>query len=160
MTRQGSFCLPRELRKHAALERQFRERTPERVYLAVVYGHPTPPLGHVARSSGVGGKALIQKETHPKDPRAAEAISHYTVVEQFESTSLVEVRYIPASATKSASRHAFAATRWWAKFATPMDLTSCGRSPSNVRRSTPGVSVSLTRPTGGRCDSKRRYLMT
>ena len=37
-------------------------------------------------------KALIQKETHPRDPRAAEAISEYRVVETFEATSLIEVR--------------------------------------------------------------------
>jgi 23S rRNA pseudouridine1911/1915/1917 synthase len=35
---------------------------------------------------------LIQKETHPRDPRAAEAISEYKVIETFGATSLIEVR--------------------------------------------------------------------
>ena len=48
---------------------------------------------------------------------------------------------IRASATKSASKRGFAATRWSARFATPMDLTNSGRSPSNGKRSTPGASV-------------------
>ena len=77
---------------HAALKQQFRERSPERVYLAVVYGHPEPDSGVWRDHLVWDQKALIQKETHPKDPRAAEAISQYRVVESFESTSLVEVR--------------------------------------------------------------------
>ena len=48
--------------------------------------------GHVARSAGVGRQALIQKETHPRDPRGKDAISHYRVVESFETTALIEVR--------------------------------------------------------------------
>lgn len=88
----GVVLFAKDVRTHAALKQQFRERTPERVYLAVVYGHPTPHSGTWRDHLVWDGKALIQKETHPKDPRAAEAVSHYTVVEQFESTSLVEVR--------------------------------------------------------------------
>ncbi len=88
----GIVLFAKDGRTHAALKHQFRERTPERVYLAVVYGHPTPESGTWRDHLVWDGKALIQKETHPKDPRAAEAISHYTVVETFESTSLVEVR--------------------------------------------------------------------
>jgi len=36
--------------------------------------------------------ALIQKETHPRDPRAKEAIADYRVLESFEEAALVEVR--------------------------------------------------------------------
>jgi 23S rRNA pseudouridine1911/1915/1917 synthase len=76
----------------AALKEQFRRRTPERVYLAVVYGHPDPPSGTWRDHLVWDRRALIQKETHRSDPRASEAISHYKVLETFESTSLVEVR--------------------------------------------------------------------
>jgi 23S rRNA-/tRNA-specific pseudouridylate synthase len=62
------------------------------VYLAVVYGRPTPASGTWHDYLVWDGKALIQKDAHPKDPRAAEAISRYLVVEAFESASLVEVR--------------------------------------------------------------------
>jgi 23S rRNA pseudouridine1911/1915/1917 synthase len=88
----GIVLFAKDGRAHAALKQQFRERTPERIYLAVVYGHPTPESGTWRDYLVWDGKALIQKETHPKDPRAAEAISQYKVVEAFESTSLIEVR--------------------------------------------------------------------
>jgi 23S rRNA pseudouridine1911/1915/1917 synthase len=88
----GVVLFAKEGRTQAALKQQFRQRTPERVYLAVVYGHPTPQSGTWKDHLVWDRKALIQKQTHPDDPRAAEAISQYTVVETFESTSLVEVR--------------------------------------------------------------------
>src|SRR5207249_11318887 len=59
---------------------------------AVVYGHPTPESGTWRDHLVWDTKALIQKQTHPRDPRAAEAISDYRVIEKFAATSLVEVR--------------------------------------------------------------------
>ena len=88
----GVVLFAKDGRTQAALKRQFRERTPERVYLAVVYGQPKPPAGTWRDHLVWDQRALIQKQTHPHDPRAAEAISHYKVVETFESASLVEVR--------------------------------------------------------------------
>ena len=37
-------------------------------------------------------KALIQKQTHPRDPRGTEAICDYRVVEAFDTTALIEVK--------------------------------------------------------------------
>lgn len=74
------------------LKDQFRWREPERVYWAVVYGRPDPPSGTWRDHLAWDKDALIQKQTHPKDPRAAEAISDYRVLEAFGATSLVEVR--------------------------------------------------------------------
>ena len=37
-------------------------------------------------------RALIQKETHPRDPQGTEAVSAYRVLESFRDTSLIEVR--------------------------------------------------------------------
>jgi 23S rRNA pseudouridine1911/1915/1917 synthase len=88
----GIVLFAKDPRTQGALKAQFRDRTPERVYLAVVYGKPEPPSGTWRDYLVWDTKALIQKETHPKDPRAAEAISDYKVVESFESTSLIEVR--------------------------------------------------------------------
>ena len=82
--------------KHAAaqqhLRAQFKRREPERVYRAVVYGHPDPPAGTWRDHVVWAETALIQKTTHPRDPRATEAISHYRVVETLRDTSLIEVR--------------------------------------------------------------------
>lgn len=75
-----------------ALKAQFRRREPERVYWAVVYGHPDPPAGVWRDTLVWDQKALIQKETHPGDPRGMEAISAYRVLESFREASLVEVR--------------------------------------------------------------------
>jgi 23S rRNA pseudouridine1911/1915/1917 synthase len=37
-------------------------------------------------------RALIQKETHPRDPKGKDAVCRYEVLERFEATSLIEVR--------------------------------------------------------------------
>jgi 23S rRNA pseudouridine1911/1915/1917 synthase len=87
--------------KHAAaqavLKQQFLRHAPERVYQAVVYGHPTPPSGTWRDTLVWDQRALIQKETHPRDPRGQEAISEYRVVERYDrygGTSLIEVRLV------------------------------------------------------------------
>ena len=79
---------------HAALKDQFLHHEPERVYLAVVYGHPDPPSGTWHDRLVWDPKALIQKETHPRDPRGKEAVSEYRVVESFRDASLIEVRLV------------------------------------------------------------------
>jgi 23S rRNA pseudouridine1911/1915/1917 synthase len=37
-------------------------------------------------------KALIQKETHPRDPRGTAAVSRYRTLETFADATLIEVR--------------------------------------------------------------------
>jgi len=74
------------------IKAQLRRHEPERVYLAVVYGHLDPPAGTWRDHMVWDATALIQKETHPRDPQGKEAISEYRVVESFRDTSLVEVR--------------------------------------------------------------------
>jgi 23S rRNA pseudouridine1911/1915/1917 synthase len=76
------------------LKEQFRRREPERVYLAVVYGHPTPASGTWRDRLLWDQKSLIQKQTYASDPRGKEAISEYRIVEQFEAVSLIEVRLV------------------------------------------------------------------
>ena len=74
------------------LKAQFRRREPERVYLAAVYGHPDPSSGVWRDTLVWDEKVLIQKATHPDDPRGMEAISEYRVIESFREASLIEVR--------------------------------------------------------------------
>ena len=84
--------------KHAAaqavLKQQFLRREPERVYQAIVYGHPTPPSGTWRDTLVWDERALIQKETQPRDPRGQQAISEYRVVDRYGETSLIEVRLV------------------------------------------------------------------
>jgi 23S rRNA pseudouridine1911/1915/1917 synthase len=88
----GLVVFAKTLRAQEALKEQFKRREPERVYWAVVYGRPSPPQGTWRDHLVWDTKALIQKETHPKDPRASEAISDYRVLQTFEQASLIEVR--------------------------------------------------------------------
>ena len=74
------------------LKAQFARHQPERVYLAVVYGHPDPASGTWRDRLVWDTKAMIQKATHPRDPAGTDAISEYRVVESFREASLIEVR--------------------------------------------------------------------
>ena len=76
------------------LKDQFRRHEPERVYRAVVYGHPVPPSGRWRDRLAWDQRSLIQKETYPRDPRGQEAESEYRVIETFRDTSLIEVRLV------------------------------------------------------------------
>jgi 23S rRNA pseudouridine1911/1915/1917 synthase len=76
------------------LKDQFRRREPERVYLAVVYGHPDPAAGTWTDHMVWDQKSLIQKQTHPHDPDGKLATCDYNTLERFRDTSLIEVRLI------------------------------------------------------------------
>ena len=78
-------------RAQAILKEQFRRREPERVYWAVVSGHPEPREGTWRDRLLWDRKALIQKEARDRDARAVEAIARYRTLESFASASLVEV---------------------------------------------------------------------
>jgi 23S rRNA pseudouridine1911/1915/1917 synthase len=78
----------------ARLKEQFKRHEPQRVYRAVVYGHPDPPAGTWRDHLVWDQDALIQKETSPRDPRGKEAESEYRVVETYRDASLVEVRLV------------------------------------------------------------------
>lgn len=74
------------------LKDQFKRGEPERVYRAIVYGHPNPPVGMWRDHLVWDQRALIQKETRPRDPRGKEAVSRYQVIEEYRDASLIEVR--------------------------------------------------------------------
>ena len=88
----GVVVFAKNSRAQMQLKGQFRRQEPERVYWAVVYGHPRPAHGVWRDRLRWDEKVLIQKETHPTDPKGTDAESHYTVLERFATTSLIEVR--------------------------------------------------------------------
>jgi 23S rRNA pseudouridine1911/1915/1917 synthase len=88
----GLVVFAKDARTQQLLKDQFRRREPERVYMAVVYGHPKPERGTWRNRLVWDQKALIQKETHPDDPRGVDAVSEYRTVERFRETALIEVR--------------------------------------------------------------------
>jgi len=75
-----------------ALREQFKRRAVERVYRAVVYGHPRPPAGVWRDRLVWDQKALIQKETHPRDPRGKDAVCRYKTLETFAESALLEIQ--------------------------------------------------------------------
>jgi 23S rRNA pseudouridine1911/1915/1917 synthase len=77
-----------------ALKAQFKRHETERVYQAVVYGHPSPASGTWHDTLVWDTKALIQKETNRRDPRGKEAVSHYRVVERLAGAALIEVTLV------------------------------------------------------------------
>jgi 23S rRNA pseudouridine1911/1915/1917 synthase len=87
----GLVVFAKDDRTQAALKGQFRRHEPHREYWAVVYGHPDPASGTWRDHLVWDTKALIQKRTHPHDPRGTEAISRYRTLEAFPDASLVEV---------------------------------------------------------------------
>jgi 23S rRNA pseudouridine1911/1915/1917 synthase len=88
----GLVVFAKTVEAQRAMKAQFKRREPERIYLAVVYGVPEPRSGVWRDVLVWDDKALVQKATHPNDPRGVEAISDYRVVEVFAAASLVEVR--------------------------------------------------------------------
>ena len=90
----GLVVFAKQARAQEALKAQFKRHLPERVYLAVVYGHPSPPQGTWRDRLVWDTKALIQKETHPRDPAGKDAVSRYRVVETLKGASLVEVSLV------------------------------------------------------------------
>jgi 23S rRNA pseudouridine1911/1915/1917 synthase len=90
----GLVVFAKDATAQAHLKAQFKRRQPERVYWAVVYGRPDPPSGTWRDHLVWDEKALIQKETHPRDPRATEAISEYRTIELLRDASLIEVQLV------------------------------------------------------------------
>jgi 23S rRNA pseudouridine1911/1915/1917 synthase len=88
----GLVVFAKTARAQQVLKEQFRRREPERVYWAVVYGHPEPPEGTWRDHLVWDSKALLQRATRSNDPRGTEAVSHYRVLERLAGASLLEVR--------------------------------------------------------------------
>jgi 23S rRNA pseudouridine1911/1915/1917 synthase len=88
----GIVVFAKSAKAQQALKDQFAAREPDRVYWAVVHGHPQPARGRWRDRLVWDQHALEQRVTDAKNPKGAEAICDYRVVEMFAETSLVEVR--------------------------------------------------------------------
>jgi 23S rRNA pseudouridine1911/1915/1917 synthase len=88
----GLVVFAKSIRAQEHLKDQFLRRTPERVYLGVVHGHPRPPQGTWRDDLAWDADALLQKRAHPRDPKKKEAVTHYRVLETLGASSLLEIR--------------------------------------------------------------------
>lgn len=76
----------------AGLVAQFAHRTPDRVYLALVNGHPVPAEGTWVDRLTWDDDAFVQRRSRPDDEEARDAECSYRVVSTFAEASLIEVR--------------------------------------------------------------------
>lgn len=89
----GLILLAKNERAHRWLQDQFRLRKVEKIYLALVDGHPPTPTGRIEAPIGRDPKqrklmAVVQAA------KGREAISEYRTLESFPQHSLVEVHPI------------------------------------------------------------------
>jgi 23S rRNA pseudouridine1911/1915/1917 synthase len=87
----GLIVFAKDAQAQRRMKVQFARREPERVYLAVVYGHPSPSEGTWHDRIVWDENALIQKETRPRDGRGVDAVLTYRTLEAFPGASLLEV---------------------------------------------------------------------
>lgn len=76
----------------AALVAQFAHHTPDRVYLALVNGHPMPAAGTWHDRLSWDEAAFVQRRARPDDPDGRDAECEYRVVTTFAEASLLEIR--------------------------------------------------------------------
>jgi 23S rRNA pseudouridine1911/1915/1917 synthase len=88
----GLVVFAKQAAAQMALKGQFKRQAVDRIYRAVVYGHPDPPSGTWRDRLVWDQRALIQKDTHPRDPLGKDAVCRYEVLERFKVASLIEVR--------------------------------------------------------------------
>jgi 23S rRNA pseudouridine1911/1915/1917 synthase len=90
----GVVVFARTARAYASLKAQFAERTPERVYRAIVYGRPQPADGTWRDRLAWNRQMLRQEEAADSVRQGAEAISVYRTIEAFDRAALLEVRLV------------------------------------------------------------------
>lgn len=73
------------------LGRQFFNKTTQREYLAVVWGHPSPADGRIEGNIGRSLRDRLQMAVYPAGGDVGKpAVTHYSTVESFAYTSLVK----------------------------------------------------------------------
>ena len=87
----GLVVFAKSIRAQQHLKDQFLRRGPERLYVAVVHGHPRPLQGTWRDDIVWDSDALLQKRAHPRDPKKKEAVTHYRVLETLKGASLLEI---------------------------------------------------------------------
>jgi len=90
----GLVLFARSAEARDALKDQFEQRTPVRVYQAVVEGIVRPPRGRWADQLAWDAAQLRQRKAHATDARGKEAVAEYVVIEQFAAAALVQVSLV------------------------------------------------------------------
>ncbi|MEQ6897317.1 RluA family pseudouridine synthase [Microbacterium sp. KR10-403] len=84
----GLMVVASSERAYVALKRAFKERTVEKIYHAVVQGHPDPLAGTIDAPIG-------RHRSHPwkfaVTPDGKDSVTHYETIEAFRGASLLEI---------------------------------------------------------------------
>lgn len=86
----GVLLLAKDAGAHRALAKQFKDRTVQKTYLALVRGRPKTDEGRIDAPLGIGSHPI--KRLVRDLPGAREAVTDFRVVEAFEGVTLLEVR--------------------------------------------------------------------
>lgn len=85
----GILVVAKSERAHQDLSRQFKTRQVEKVYLALVYGHPEPQEGLIEAPLGRHPRVRTRMSTRSRKPR--EAVTAYRVLQRYPDFSLLRV---------------------------------------------------------------------
>lgn len=89
----GIILLAKNDRTHRMLQNQFRLRETEKIYLALVDGHPPTPTGRV--EAPIGRHPKHRKKMAVVTPqKGREAVSEYCTLESFKKHTFLEVKPI------------------------------------------------------------------
>ncbi len=88
----GLLVLAKDDRAHLHLQEMVRARILKRFYLALVHGVPTSPLGTV--EAPIGRDPRDRKKMAVTSRGGRPAVTHFRVLEDFETASLLEVELV------------------------------------------------------------------
>jgi 23S rRNA pseudouridine1911/1915/1917 synthase len=90
----GVVPLARTSKAAARLSEQFRERTPLKLYLAIVDGIPDPPSGRLEHDLVRPAESSVTRVAASSHSDAQRAILEYRTIRSFDGKSLLEIKLI------------------------------------------------------------------
>ncbi len=87
----GLLVVAKSDRAHEGLAQQFKAHSIDRLYAAIVYGVPQPPVGTVDTWIGRSDSDRKKMAVH-REGRGKHAVTHYRLIERLAGAALVECR--------------------------------------------------------------------
>ncbi|PZU09482.1 MAG: RluA family pseudouridine synthase [Sphingobium sp.] len=87
----GLLVVAKNDRAHEGLARQFKDHSIDRLYAAIVYGHPLPAKGTVEGWIGRSDADRKKMAVH-REGRGKHAVTHYRIEERLRGAAMVECR--------------------------------------------------------------------
>jgi 23S rRNA pseudouridine1911/1915/1917 synthase len=125
----GVIVVAKTDRAHDLLAAQFKARTVEKQYLALVAGVPQFDQDVISAPIGVHPTEREKKAIRPGHPSARDSVTHYEVVERFKGYALVRAR------PKTGRTHQIRLHLAHAGFPVLCDRLYAGRNPKKILES-------------------------